>query len=558
MDKNAKILRTNAKISLLENEILYENTSGKDLKSLIEELSTYQIELEHQNQELLASQEKLLLVSDTYIDLFENAPIGYIIVDTENGINKINKTAYKLLYEGNDTIYCSKFTQLIHPDDQSEYYLYFKSLIKGTPKEYCDLRLFTNNHKTYFYARICGNRQIDSTEQNAEFRLAISDISTEKELELNLIKAKEKAEENDNLKSVFLANMSHEIRTPMNGIIGFTDLLKDPYLSSETRNSYLEIIENSGNRLLDLINELIEISKIEAGQMQANLIPTNITSLLDELHKFFTPEAHKKNITLIIENHLKKSEAKLLTDKDKLYAILVNLTKNSLKYSNAGTIKIGVYKSGPNLKFYVKDTGIGIPKEKKHIIFQRFRQVEETAFHEGTGLGLCIAKALVELLGGTIGFMSLCKKGSTFYFTIPNKKIEIKKVVSIKNNDNAPYLENYEIVIAEDDHYSRMLIDELLRQSKAKTYLVENGVELMSLLEKVNPNLILLDINMPFKNGYECIEEIRKIGIKTKIIAVTAYALNEEKEKILGLGCDGYLAKPFKKQELLSEIEKQI
>jgi len=557
MDEKAKALREKAKHELLSKGLLNENFYGQDIKTIIEELSIYHIELEHQNEELINSQEKLRQINDIYIDIFENAPIGYVILNTENVIKNINTTACKLIDEDQNQVINSKFTKLVHPDYQDAFYFYFKGLIKGSPQDPCDIKLVTKHKSSYFFARITGNQQIHTEGNYPEFRLAISDISVQKEMEMHLIQAKEKAEENDKLKTVFLANMSHEIRTPMNGIIGFTNLLKNPKISAETRVKYVEIIQKSGNRLLDLINELINISKIEAGQMQLNLSATKISELLYELKQFFLPETNNKGLHLTLENNIINPDYKVETDKDKLYAILVNLIKNAIKYTNEGIIKFGVYKVGNQLKFFVKDTGIGIPNEKKSIVFQRFRQVEESAYHEGTGLGLSIAKGMVELLGGTVGFASAIKKGSIFFFTIPDNTVESENSITVINEfTDTPALDNYQIIVAEDDIYSSELLDELLLESRAKTFFTQNGVELMELLKTVVPDIIFLDINMPLKNGYDCLREIKENGIQTKIIAVTAYALNEEKEKILALGCHGYLSKPYSKEALYMEIEK--
>ena len=247
------------------------------------------------------------------------------------------------------------------------------------------------------------------------------DITNHKQTEESLIKAKEHAEESDRLKSAFLANMSHEIRTPMNGILGFTDLLKTPNLKDEEQQEYIRIIEKSSNRLLNTINEIIDISKIESGQMNVNISASNINEQTEYIYNFFMPEVKGKGIQLGFKNSLQAEEAIIKTDHEKISAILINLVKNSIKFTKEGSIEFGYEKKGKYIEFFVKDTGIGIPKDRQEAIFERFIQADigdKMAF-QGTGLGLSISKAYVQMLGGKIWLESEEGKGSTFYFTIP-------------------------------------------------------------------------------------------------------------------------------------------
>jgi len=240
-----------------------------------------------------------------------------------------------------------------------------------------------------------------------------------------LIAAKGKAEESDRLKSAFLANMSHEIRTPMNGILGFTELLKEPELSGENQKYYIDIIEKSGLRLLNIINNIIDISKIESGLMNISISETNIKEQMEYIYTFFKPEVERKGIHIFCNTSLSVKEAIIKTDREKIYAILTNLVKNAIKFTNTGYIEIGYNLVGrqhaASLQFFVKDTGVGIPPEQIEMVFERFRQANETLNkrYEGAGLGLAISKAYVEMLGGKIWVESELGKGSTIYFTIP-------------------------------------------------------------------------------------------------------------------------------------------
>jgi signal transduction histidine kinase len=262
----------------------------------------------------------------------------------------------------------------------------------------------------------------------------VQDINERKQEEEELMKAKERAEESDRLKSAFLANMSHEIRTPMNGILGFADLLKEPMLTGEEQQEYIQIIEKSGNRMLNIINDIINISKIESGQMELSFSDTNIKDQIEFIYSFFKHEADQKGIMLSYNNLLPPSVTIIRTDREKLYAILTNLVKNAIKYTDYGAIEIGcnlktnIDPTEPvsepvELLYYIKDTGIGISQDKQVAIFDRFVQVDTSDYKvkQGAGLGLAITKAYVEMLGGQIWVESEIDKGSKFHFSIPFK-----------------------------------------------------------------------------------------------------------------------------------------
>ncbi|MDD4921084.1 MAG: ATP-binding protein [Bacteroidales bacterium] len=253
------------------------------------------------------------------------------------------------------------------------------------------------------------------------FQIINQDITEQKKLTIELIAAKEQAEESDRLKTAFLANVSHEIRTPMNGILGFAGLLKEPHLTDENQQSYINIIEKSGERMLNIINDIVDISKIESRQMNVSISDTDVNELIDFIYSFFKPEVMQKGLLISIKKGLPDKKALIKTDREKVYAILTNLVKNAIKFTQVGSIEVGYYLNTKGLEFSVKDTGIGISQDQKKIIFERFRQGSEmlSRNYEGAGLGLSISKAYVEMLGGEIWVESVLGKGSTFYFTIP-------------------------------------------------------------------------------------------------------------------------------------------
>ncbi len=316
------------------------------------------------------------------------------------------------------------FLEFVHPDDREMVNsAYLKSLQTKTGYE-IEHRVLTKTNQIKFVREKCSTTFNEQGKPLSSFGIVI-DITEQKKAEQELVVAKEKAEESDRLKSAFLANMSHEIRTPMNGIIGFADLLKKPGLKGETQQAYIEIIEKSGKRMLNIINDIVDISKIEAGLMELDMRETNVNEQIEYIYTFFKPEAEAKGMKLSFKNALPAKEAIIKTDSEKVYAILANLVKNAIKYSEKGSIKMGYNLKTDTrpgeLEFYVKDTGIGIPKDRQEAVFDRFIQADITnkMAHQGTGLGLAITKAYVEMLGGKIRVESEEGKGSTFYFTLP-------------------------------------------------------------------------------------------------------------------------------------------
>jgi len=385
-----------------------------------------------------------------------------------------------------------------------------------------------------------------------------------------LVIAKERAEQSDRLKSAFLANMSHEIRTPMNGILGFSSLLKEPNLTGDEQQEYIRIIEKSGARMLNIINDIVDISKIESGLMEVDLKESNINEQIDFIHTFFKPEMDRKGIQFFSKKSLTLKEAVIITDREKIYAILTNLVKNAIKYTDEGSIEFGYSLKTESqttvLEFFIKDTGIGIPKHRQEAIFERFIQADITdkMARQGAGLGLSISKAFVELLGGKIWVSSEEGKGSTFYFTLPynsepEEKKVIRKVVLTEGMENPinPEVSGLKILIAEDDETSEKLISITVNKISKKVIKARTGNSAVEICRK-NPDidLILMDIQMPDLNGYEATRQIRQINKDVVIIAQTAFGLSGDREKAIEAGCNDFIEKPINKDELLSLIQK--
>jgi len=395
---------------------------------------------------------------------------------------------------------------------------------------------------------------------NNRYRIAgiASDITFQKEIELELRTAKEKAQESDKLKSAFLANLSHEIRTPMNGIIGFSGLLTRELAGNPKIDHYIEIINNCNEQLLHIIDDLVDISKIEANQMLLNEQECNISNVIDELFLFYNHEVSqtdKKNIQLIKQNDLKDTENVIVADEYRLRQILMNLLNNAIKFTREGHIRFGIERENESyLKIFIEDTGIGIPPEQIENIFKPFRQIDPN-LNDGSGLGLSICKGLVKLMGGKLSVESEPGRGSIFYFTIPYRLPVIsgdQKKSKIK--EEKMRIKGKTLLIVEDDDMNHAFLEEILASTEMKLIRASDGLQAVAMAETEDPELIIMDIRLPKLNGLEATRRIREKGIKTPIIAQTAYAMSEDKEICIAAGCDDYVSKPIHKDLLLKKI----
>jgi PAS domain S-box-containing protein len=448
-----------------------------------------------------------------------------------------------------------------HPDDQLRAWNAWQNATKHGATYSLECRLRRADGK-YTWWLVRGVPVFDSKGAVIKWFGTCTDIEELKRSEAELIIAKEHAEESDHLKSAFLANMSHEIRTPMNGILGFASLLKEPNLTGEEQQKYIRIIEKSGARMLNIINDIVDISKIEAGLMEVNLKESNINDQIENIFNFFIPEVERKRIQLSFKTTLPAKDAVIATDREKIYSILTNLVKNSIKYTFEGSIEFGYEKKGEYLEFFVKDTGIGIAKNRQEAIFERFVQadIEDPKALQGAGLGLSITKAYVEMLGGVIWVKSVEGIGSTFYFTIPfitekQTQSNITKVVSAE--DKEVQINNLKLLLVEDDETSDFLITTMLKKNNHEVLHVKTGIEAIEACRN-NPDidLVLMDIRMPNINGYEATRQIRQFNKDVIIIAQTAYGLSGDRQKAIDSGCNEYLSKPIDKDDLLRFMQK--
>jgi PAS domain S-box-containing protein len=386
---------------------------------------------------------------------------------------------------------------------------------------------------------------------------SIENISEKRKNEQELVKAKEKAEESDRLKTAFLQNMSHEIRTPLNAISGFSGMLNKPELSEEKRKSFISIIQNSSKHLISIVSDILTISFLETHQEKLNIAKVCINNLILDLLAIFKQQAQNQNISLYAKQELNDTQSEIYTDKTKITQILTNLLTNALKFTHEGFIEFGYKLKKYELEFYVKDSGIGIKPEFNEKIFERFRQADQSInkLYGGTGLGLSISKAFAELLGGKIWVHSELEKGSTFYFTIPYKPVnEIDKTTPpTKQKENSKT-----VLVAEDEEYNFLFIEELLIDLDLKIIHTKDGKETVEIF-KSNPNidLILMDIKMPIMTGHEAAKIIKELKPELPIVAQSAYALGHERAKYEGIFND-YLIKPINEDDLKQMVMKYI
>ena len=514
------------------------------------------------------AEETLIKTKEQHRLLVEQA--GQIMYDYNILTGKINwsgdiTTITGYTYEEFQKTNISSWEKMIHTDDRKTALEIFDEAIKKCSTYQAEYR-FKQKDGKFIFVKDKGLSLSDKNGNIVQMLGIMEDITKRKKAEEELIIAKEIAEESDRLKSAFLANMSHEIRTPMNGILGFAELLKESNLSSDDQQNFIQTIQISGARMLNTINDIVDVSKIESGMMNVDIQETNINEKIEFTYKFFKPEVESKGLQFLFKPGLPEKEAIIKTDNEKVYGILTNLIKNAIKFTYKGSIEFGYEKKGAYLEFFVKDTGVGIPENQKEPIFERFRQGSEShnRGYEGSGLGLSICKSYVEMLGGKIWVEREEVKGSTFYFTLPydaepKEKIIIENDVAFDKASNMvdPEVSGLKILIAEDDETSDSLITIVVKKLSSEIIKAITGIEAVEACRN-NPDidLVLMDIRMPEMDGYKATRKIRQFNKEVVIIAQTAYGLSGDREKSIEAGCNDYIAKPINKTELLALIQK--
>lgn len=383
------------------------------------------------------------------------------------------------------------------------------------------------------------------------------DITERKRAEQELIKAKEKAEAGDKLKSAFINNISHEIRTPLNGIVGFSEILMNQDLSEENKARFNAIIKKSSARLIRTITSYMDISMIMSGTFEVFSKPLELQTLLQDLKEEFLEDCNEKHLRLVLDVPESLKKLNLVSDPEILHKILSHLLDNALKFTVKGEIRFGCIQKNDIIEFFVQDTGIGINSEKAKLIFENFTQADSsmTRGYEGSGLGLSISKGLVTLLNGQIRLKSLPGSGSTFLFTMPRSSTNT--LVQKKEFESQEYNDEPVILVAEDDDFNYQMIEIVLNREGFKAIRAENGLVAVSEC-KTNPEirLILMDLKMPVMGGIEATREIKSILPDLPIIAITAFVSSNDEHEAMMSGCDDFITKPLNRIKLLKKINE--
>jgi PAS domain S-box-containing protein len=513
--------------------------------------------------EIRKAMENLNTEKDLLRSLMDNFPYPIYFKDTESRFIRINKAQARMLgiTDPDEAIGKTDFDFFTPQHAQEAFNDEQRILITGEQLIDKTERVRTGEGNFIWVS----TTKVPIKNQNGEITglVGISIDVTEKYLaEQKIHEARKKAIESDKLKSAFLANMSHEIRTPMNGIIGFSNLLKNEKIDKDQQNEYLGYIEKCGNSLLHLIDDIIDVSKIEAGQLVIRESETCISEILHELFISFDKNRiseNKKEIELRLLMPANLGKLYTNTDPNRLKQVLSNLIANAFKFTEKGYIEFGYRILDGNVEFYVKDTGVGIPKDKFNYIFERFGQVTENERlnHNGTGLGLAISVNIVKLLGGRMWLESETGKGSTFYFSIPLKNEyfpDLKKVQQFPVVKKRDWI-GKKLLIVDDEELNWLFIRDLIEPTQAQLIWAKNGQEALEIFQyDTKIDLILMDFRMPVMNGYEATMAIRSFDPVIPIIALTAFAQDEERELIVHAGCNAFLSKPVHNEQLFNTV----
>ena len=460
-------------------------------------------------------------------------------------IENIEKRSLQSIYES------------IHPDDRNKFMALLEAVAhkQKLPENRIILRVLENNATDYSYSSFTYSAVEDEAGNVVVITFIQRDITEDIIYQQNLITAKNKAEEADKLKSTFLANMSHEIRTPLNAIVGFSELLTETD-DAEEKFEYKQLIETNSEILLKLIGDILDLSKIEVGSIDINRQKLNLCQLCDELYRSFQQRIKNPKVILKLINPYTKCVANF--DKYRFMQIFTNFATNAIKYTPQGEIVMGYECMPGQVRIYVKDSGIGIPEEKKNRIFSRFEKLD--TFAQGTGLGLSICKAIADATGGEVGFKSKANIGSEFWYIgytdveyvekseVADEDLNNKSTEHLSANSSVK-IKDLNILIAEDNDSNYLLIKKLLKDNQLTRTIT--GVEAIEKIKAQTFDIVFMDMRMPVMNGLEATSLIREFNQTTPIIALTANAFDSDRENALAAGCNHFMTKPVKKRELM-------
>ncbi len=514
----------------------------------------------------LKNSRKLQAKQKTYLshELQEAGKLGLFEVSPDRNLFTASESCFTLLglNPSAGSIEMTRFLNLIYKKDQREKvhkFMIAPVLEAGYFETDFRIRVFHTGNKE---VRII--RMIITPDRERNFVLSgiLRDITSEKKIERELLRAKNRAEKADRFKAIFLTNLSHELRTPMNAILGFAELLKGEQQNSDHMNEYLSIIRNKADYLLSLVDDVIELSRLETGDIMISKTSFRIKPFMMDLYNEFLKrrtEKDKGHVELDLDLPDQISNRKIFTDPGRLHQVLVSILSNAFKFTDKGKVRFGFRMSAKNYKFFVSDTGIGLDSDDQRRIFNRFEEIEETTLTKlgGTGLSLTIAKKIIDQLGGKIRVKSELNKGSFFQVSIPIENPPKKKTDMSTETVNIGDInwKDKVILIAEDEELNFRFLEAIMQKTQAKVLRARNGAEAVELCKNISHiDLILMDIKMPVMSGNEATEEIKKKRPGLPVIAQTAFSVREEIEKCKEAGCDDFVTKPINIRTLLVKM----
>jgi PAS domain S-box-containing protein len=500
-----------------------------------------------------------------YRTLIENALVGVFSVTIKGRVKFINEAFCRLLeYGSRKKIISQNFQSLFY--NSADYDSLIEELTCSKQVKNFELKMISDRDigKWVILNAILKDGIISGMVMDIHIRKETEE--KEQKYQEELRKAKDMAEESDCLKSTFLSNMSHEIRTPMNAIIGFSNLLSFPGLSPGKKSEFIKRISTSCHELLDLIENILDLSKLEAGKIIIHEKRFPVNKLLEDLFAKISGDlstSNRENINLKMAAGSKDKNLNIVSDPSRIYQVLDKLLDNALKFTEKGSVEFGYTIQDKCLEFYVKDTGVGLADDQIEFLFERFRKVEDAKIKQygGAGLGLSICKKLVELMGGRIWMLSEQQKGSEFYFTLPlkpeGKSAPAPKEFTIKPAENN--LSNKRLLIAEDNLYNYKLLEAILEGTNTEIVWAKDGLEAVERCKSDKGfDMVLMDLRMPNMDGIEATREIRKFNKDMPVLAVSAYTMDDERENTIQAGCNDFMSKPVDPKQLLDMMQRYI
>jgi len=533
-----------------------EQLNNHEMKRIIEDLVIHQMELEIQNENMARLQIELANSRNKYYRLFENSPTGFLTLDMQGVVRELNKSAATIIEKQKKNLQAKPFTLFVDQTDHSNFFSNLRTAKQKGKKAKNEILM--KNNKTVIFESL-----FVEEESEVFYLVSITDISEKKEIERKMIQARAVAEEATKAKSIFLANMSHEIRNPLNEIAGAIELIEGAK-SEEEKEKLLYIAKNSSEMLTNLIDDVLDLSKIEANKLFIQRKVVNLNQLLTNVISSYKLSCHKKGITLTLMNQLDKDTC-CLTDDVRLRQILNNLLSNAIKFTDTGSIILTV-SNGENNKIYfsIKDSGVGMDEDEQSKLFSDFYQTrKKNKTKTGTGLGLAISKRLVQLLDGDISVESILGKGSNFAFNIVAPKVDCGKD-SVTEEKPSKSIKDLKVLIAEDNPINQVILSKMIERFGCSVQVVSNASAVLEKIveQKETFDILFLDIQLPDYDGYYVTDKIRENEMNTEnelcIVGVSAHATKEHKTRAFEAGMNDYLTKPVTGERILAVCKKNI